>query len=151
MSKFGQRLFGGSGFIRWTLSTCILIFAVVLPLLVESWTPARLFFMTGVELMCLTLLAGFWLPSRYGHWAFRGLAGLVFLAYAAYLVYEFFFTDKPFRIAWRRSEDSPFNALLGFIIVGLPSLWYSLFGRFTLRPTPPESAEDIIESNNDAT
>jgi hypothetical protein len=148
MRKFGQTLFGGSAFIRWTLSPFVLIFAVVLPLLVESWTPARILLMAGIELMCITLLAGFWPPSRYGHWAFRGLAGLVFLAYAAYLVKEFFFTDNPIRIAGRRSEDSPFNALLGFIIIGLPSLWYSLFGRFTLRPPPPESSEGIIESDD---
>ena len=151
MSKFGQTLFGGSGFIRWTLSPFVLIFAVVLPLLVESWTPARVFFMAGIELICVTLLAGFWLPSRYGHWAFRGLAGLVFLAYAVYFVHEFFFTDKAFKFTGRRSEDSPFNALVGFIIIGLPSLWYSLLGRFTLRPPPPDSAEDIIESNDDDT
>ena len=123
----------------------------MLPLLVEIWTLARVLLLSGVELICLTLLAGFWLPSKYGHWAFRGLAGLVFLAYAAYLVHEFFFTEKPFRIAGRRSEDSPFNALLGFIIIGLPSLWYSLFGRFTLHSPPPESAEDIIESDDDDT
>ncbi len=145
MSQFGQTLFGASGFIRWTLTPFVLIFAVFMPLALDGWTPTRVALMVGMELMCVALLAGFWLPARIGHWAFRGLAGMVFLAYAAYLVDEFLFTDTPFRISARRSDASPFNALLGFVAIGLPSLWFALRGRFGLREEPSEeqlTAED---------
>lgn len=138
MSKFGQTLFGGSPFIRWALTPFVLIFAISLPLLMEDWTPTKVALFIGVELVCLTLLAGFWLPPRLGHWAFRGLAGLVFFAYAAYLVHEFAFTDTPFKASSWRGEASPYNALLGFIVIGLPSLWFALRGRFTLRAEPSE-------------
>src|SRR6185503_948165 len=103
MSNFGPTLFGGSGFIRWALSPFVLLFAVLMPLLVESRTPSSIGILVGMELMCVALLAGLWFPGRIGHWAFRILAGLVFCAYATYLVYEFVFTDQPFRVSGRRS------------------------------------------------
>ena len=141
LRNFGATLFGGSGFIRWSLSPFILLFAVFMPLLIEDWNPVRIALIGVTEYMCLALLAGFWLPAKYGRWAFRGLAGAVFLCYASYLVHEFVFTEKPFRFFERRSAASPGNALLGFIIIGLPSLWYVVTGRFTLRPMPPEEDE----------
>ena len=105
----------------------------------------------GMELMCAALLAGFWLPARIGHWAFRGLAGLIFLTYAAYVVYELFFTNTPFKISGRHSAASPFNALLGFLLIGLPGLWYSALGRFTLRQPPePEINENCIEPDDNS-
>ena len=101
-----------------------------------------------MEFLCVALLAGFWLPVRIGRWAFRSLAAAVFLVYAGYLIDQFFFSDTPFRLAESRSETSPRNALLGFVIIGLPSLWYALLGRFTLREPQPES--EIMESHDDA-
>jgi hypothetical protein len=139
---FTQTLFRGSPFLRWALTPFLLLFAVVMPLLLDNWTPGALAVMIGMELMCLSLLAGFWLPARIGQWAFRILAALVFLAYAAYLIHAFFFTHTPFKLAERRSEASPRNALLGFVLIGLPCLWFALKGRFTILPEP--SPEQLI-------
>ena len=136
MSTFGTTLFGGSRFMRWTLTPLVLLFAIVMPLVVEQWTLGKIAMIGGMELVCLTLLAGFWLPPRLGHWAFRILTALVFLAYASYLIHEFCFSGQPFRLTGRRSEASPRNALLGFVIIGLPCLWYTIKGRFSLRPDP---------------
>jgi hypothetical protein len=138
MSHFGEALFGGSRFVRWALSPFLLLFALVVPLLMDRWTQIRVVTVVGMEFMCIALLVGLWLPARFGRWAFRGLTGAVFLAYGAYLLHEFLLTDKPFRMFGSRGEVSPRNALLGFIIIGLPSLWFTLFGRFTLRPPPSE-------------
>jgi hypothetical protein len=154
MSLFGQTLFGGSRFIRWSLSPFVLLFAVLMPLAIEQWTPARVALMAVMECMCLALLAGFWFPARFGVWAFRGLAGAVFLSYTGYLIYEFCFSTTPFRLFQSRGEASPRNALLGFVFVGLPSLWYALLGRFTLRPPEPEQeageADDTGSADSDA-
>jgi hypothetical protein len=149
MSAFGQTLFGGSRFVRWALSPFVLLFAVVMPLLVETWTLKLGVMIAGMEFLCIALLAGSWLPTRIGRWAFRCVAGGVFAVYAAYLIHEFFFSDTPFRLVESRGEASPRNALLGFVIIGLPSLWYALFGRFTLREPQPEP--EIMESDDDAT
>jgi hypothetical protein len=149
MSAFGQTLFGGSRFIRWTLSPFVLLFAVVMPLLVEKWTLKLVAMIAGMEFLCVVLLVGFWLPAFIGRWAFRCVAGGVFAAYATYLVYEFFFSDTPFKLIEGHAEASPRNALLGFVIIGFPSLWYAFFGRFTLREPQPE--REIMESGDDAT
>lgn len=148
MNAFGQTLFGGSTFIRWALSPFVLLFAVVMPLLVEKWTLKVGGMIAGMEFLCLALLAGFWLPARIGRWAFRSLAGAVFLAYAGYLVDQFFFSDTPFRLVGSRAEVSPRNALLGLVIIGLPSLWYAIFGRFTFREPQPEP--EMMQSDDDA-
>ncbi|HEX5221353.1 MAG TPA: hypothetical protein VFZ59_17445 [Verrucomicrobiae bacterium] len=133
MSAFGQTLFANSPFLRWALSPFILLFAVVMPLLVEEWTLKLILMMAGMEFVCLALLAAFWLPAQVGRWAFRSVAAAVFVFYAAYLINQFFFSDTPVRLLESRGAASPRNALLGFLIIGLPSLWYALFGRFTLR------------------
>lgn len=148
MSAFGQTLFGGSRFVRWALSPFVLLFAVVMPFLVEKWTLKLGGMIAGMEFLCLALLAGFWLPARIGRWAFRSLAGAVFLIYAGYLIDQFFISDAPFRLVESRAETSPRNALLGFVIIGLPALWYALFGRFTLRE--PQRETEIMESHDDA-
>jgi len=149
MSAFGQTLFGGSRFIRWALSPFVLLFAVVTPLLVEKWNLKLAVMIGGMEFLCVALLAGFWLPARIGRLGFRCVGGGVFAAYAAYLIYEFFFSDTPFRLFESRGEASPRNALLGFVIIGLPSLWYAVFGRVTLRQPQPEP--EMRESDDDAT
>jgi hypothetical protein len=133
MSNFGQTLFGGSLLVRISLTPFLLLFAVVMPLAIQKWTPTAVAILVLLELMSIALLLGFWLPSRHRHWAFRGVAGLVFLGYTSYLVYEVFFTNMPFRLPHNRAESSPFNALLGLVLIGLPCLWYAVFGRFTLR------------------
>jgi hypothetical protein len=122
-----------------------------MPIAIPQWTPIRVVLMAGMEFICIALLAGFWLPARYGHWAFRGLAGMVFLSYLSYLVYEFFFSEVKFKLFERRGAASPRNALLGFIVIGLPSLWYALFGRFNLSSPPTESEIDEweIETEDD--
>jgi hypothetical protein len=153
MSPFGDTLFGGSPFIRWALSPFLLLFALAVPLLIDRWTLIRVVVVSGMELACLALLAGLWLPARVGFWAFRALTGSVCLAYGAYLLYELVLTDKPFRVLGRPGEASPRNALLGFIIIGLPCLGFTLFGRFTLGPPPPEAEldESVGEAEDDAT
>jgi hypothetical protein len=133
MANFGETLFGGSPFVRWTLTPFVLLFAVLLPFLIPGLTPTAVAITVGIEIMCLALIAGFWLPARFGRWALRVLAGLVFAADFIYLVYEFLFSDTPFKLVEARAKASPRNALLGFMVIGLPCLWYSLFGRFTLR------------------
>ena len=147
MKNYGETLFGGSGFIRWSLTPFVLLFAALMPLLINQWTPAGCVVMAFMEFLCVALLAGFWLPARFGHWAFRILAGLVFLAYVGYLIHESCFTDVPFKIFESDRKASPRNALLGFFIIGLPALWYALFGRFTFQK--PESKVETDKSDDD--
>jgi hypothetical protein len=137
MSKFGETLFGGSPFVRWSLTPFVILFALLIPMYIQQLTPFRIALIVGMELACCVLLAGFWLPERNGRWAFRALAGAVFLFYFGYFIDKFVLNDAPFKFFGRRAEASPRNALVAFIVIGLPCLWYALFGRFTFKPSTP--------------
>jgi hypothetical protein len=65
-----------------------------------------------VELISVAMRAGFWLPRRFGEWAFRSVAATVFLMYAVWLV------------------DQPSAAAPGFVIIGLLCLRYVIDGKF---------------------
>lgn len=123
------------GFMFWALAPFLLIFVVAMPFLVPERTLSAIIALIGVELFVILLLLGLFNPDRFW-WAFRGIGALVFAGYCAYLVSML--VEAGFRIAFipRRGEASLFNAILGFVIIGLPSLWYALFGRFTLRAEP---------------
>ena len=54
------------------------------------------------------------------------------LLFAAYAVDEFFFSGHRFTLAVRKSQPSPWNALLGLLIVGLPSLIFAMSGKGSL-------------------
>ena len=140
VSGFGETLFGGGPFIRWTLTPFLVLFVALMPLLIPSYTPLAIVVMIGMELACLALLAGFWLPRHFGRWAFRILAGTVFLAYVGYFIQEAFLSNKPFLD--NRPGASPLKALVGLFCIGLPSFWYALFGRFTVRPPRPDFESD---------
>jgi hypothetical protein len=46
-----------------------------------------------------------------------------------------------------RAESSPRNAILGFIVIGLPCMWYTIFGRFTLKDELASHGSDLKSSD----
>ena len=149
VSNFGRIVFSRRPFIIWALTPFLLLFAIAMPLLITEWTLGLVALMAGLELLSVSVLVGFWAPPRVAAIAFRTAASLVFVAYAAYLIAEFA-GDKPLRLSGARSDASPRNALLGFIIIGLPSLCYAALGRFTLRKPPPEDPdEDVVDDDDE--
>lgn len=131
--QFGETLFGGSRFVRWSLTPILLTFVSTLPFLVSKWTWEGVTLMAGLEIAGIALLAAYWLPAKYGRIAFRIATSFVFLGYALYLIDEVSFSETPLKLAGSRAESSPRNAVLGFVTIGLPCLWYSIFGRFSFR------------------
>ena len=125
MSEFGNTLFSGSPLIRWTLLPVLVLCAVLFGLIAFSSVLAREIVPALVSSVltvgCFTMTVALLFP-RCG-WAFRVVTGLVFVAYLSYMIYEWGF-DKADGIGWQssRSESNPRNALLGFIIIGLPCL-----------------------------
>lgn len=142
MSYFGSTLFSGSPFIKWTLSPVLVLFGVLFPFLIDVETLMQVAILMAMEVACFALLAGFWLPPPQAWWVYRFVALLVFCAYAAYFVHEVFFTDDPVKILESRGEASPRNALLGLIIIGLPSLGFAVFGRFGRQITEESEGDE---------
>lgn len=112
----------------------IICAAVFMPLAMSDWDVAKAIVIVLIEIAAVAMLAGFWLPERIGSVAFRIVAAIVFLGYTAYVVsvyQEWMCGEAP--LVGRKSQASPLMALLGTVVVGLPSLVYALKGRFTFR------------------
>lgn len=127
MPKVGDVLFGGSRFLFWTLAPVLLLFIVLTTVLHPRWSAESRSILFGLDLLALLMILALYNPKRF-HWAGRAAMGLVFLAFAAYLIDEIARGDS-----WHfgpRSEPTPLNALLGLLIIGVPCLRYTLLGRF---------------------
>jgi hypothetical protein len=145
MTNFGKTLFGGSRFIFWVLTPFIIIFMIVMTIIIPLVNPKlnsiqivliAFFWITGIS-----LIIGLFNPERYS-WAFRIVTAMIFLLFLGYTVYELWQHKGILPLLKARSEDSPINALLGLIIVGFPSLAYTVFGKFM-------SDEDFDDQKND--
>lgn len=90
----------------------------------------------GMEVVFAAMLGGFWLPARIGRACFRLLTAVVFLTCLCYVIDSFS----------TATDTSRFNALRALLIIGLPCLWYTVRGRFSLRP---EADEDEPFDDND--
>ena len=94
-----------------------------------------------MEAVFAAILGGFWLPSKIGRWCFRLLTAIVFLVYLI-LAIDVFSTAKQTPSARQGPvSPSPYKLLYGFLIIGLPCLWYSLKGRFSI--WPQATAEEL--------
>ncbi len=145
--SIGDVAFGGSRFIFWCLAPVLLISGVGLPFLLGDWTPQKVI-VTAAWTACSLLAIPALYDSKRFWWAARSVTGLIVLAYAAYVIHEFSFTDDEFGLTGPRSESSPRNAILGFFVIGLPCLWYTIFGRFQFRvDDDPEDATSEAEGD----
>lgn len=133
MSKFGKTLFGGSRFIFWALAPVLLFCGVSLPFLVAEWTASRVIFVSLAEALLFSLVLGLYDPLRF-RWASRCVTGVVFCAYLAYAVDVVFLSgESAAGNPGASSASSLRSSVAGFVAIGLPCLWYTIFGRFSLR------------------
>ena len=120
------------GFFFWSLSPPLLIFIIAMPFLIQKHDTPALLTLIALELEATLLLIGLFNPIRF--WlAFRGVGLGIFLAYLTYLIVSLQESGGTIRIPKNRAESSPFNAICGLIVFGLPGLWYAILGRLTWR------------------
>jgi hypothetical protein len=69
-------------------------------------------------------------PSRF-QWTLRAVAGVIALAYAAYATSEAvaWWHGKPFGPTASKASSNLRNALWGFVVFGVPSLFFLFKGR----------------------
>lgn len=126
-------MFGGSRFIFRALAPVLLCCGVALPFLVAKWDASRVIFVSLAEAFLLSLILALYDPLRF-RWAARCVTGVVFCAYLMYVVDEVLLGGKGAGVgSGVRSGPSPTRAVAGFVAIGLPCLWYTIFGRFSLR------------------
>jgi hypothetical protein len=127
---FGEIAFSGSRFIFWCLAPVLGVCAGV-PLLLDDWNITKIIAATGWSACCILAIPAIFDSQRFW-WAARGVTAIIFFCYLSYLITEAVLSGGSFTPT-RRSDASPYNSVIGFIIIGLPALWYTLFGRVTIR------------------
>lgn len=136
---------GASRFVRWSLSPVLVIFAVIISFqAVTCREEGRIPGMVICVVLVVTCIAGLLALWGVRH-AGRIVTGIIGAGYAAYLIQECF-VDFDGNWGWgaRRSETTPVNSILGFLIFGVPCLIYTIFGRFTIRPPLPNPAFEML-------
>jgi hypothetical protein len=135
--RFGEVAFSGSRFIFWCVAPILLVAAVGLPLTIRDWTPFNVMFTTAWIVGCSAAVLAIHDAGRFP-WAARTVTGIIFTAFLLYAVDAVLRSNEPLAPT-KRSEASPWNALRGLIAIGLPALWYTLHGRFSLRRDDPRA------------
>ena len=138
MANFGETLFENNRLLRWVLSPVLLLFLFSMPMMVDQWNPAKALLVGGMEAAGLLLLCVFWLPPELRHGASRLLTFLVFLAYGAYMADELFLAGN--------SGVGEMTALsiMGFFVIGIPCLWYAIFGSFRVKRGIRKGEEKVV-------
>jgi hypothetical protein len=141
--SFGDIALSRSRFIFWCLAPVLFLCGVGLPLMLDDWTPVKLMLTAAWSVGCFAAIFALYDARRFP-WAVRTVTGIIFLACVGYLIDQLVFSGKPLEPT-RRSEASPWNSIVGFIVIGFPALWYTILGRFSLRKPEAQAEQD----NND--
>ena len=132
MSAFGKTLFGGSRFVRWSLTPFLVVTALLMPLAGQKPETIGILILIGLEVVLVALLAGLWLPTALGRWCFRLVTAVVFSACLAFMIAVFSTVCRRKDVHWL------YEGVPSFLLIGIPCLWYTfcytLTGRFTFRP-----------------
>ena len=114
----------------WLLTPPMVLFTIFLWFVAaqEKLTGNQILIYSGITIITFGLLVYTISPKR-GWWGPRLVTFSIFVAYLSYLISEFVYTDHPFDPTVHHGAQSPFNALLGFFIFGIPSLLYTFSGK----------------------
>ena len=142
MSTFGKTVFGGSRFVRWSLTPFLMLTALLMPLASQKTETSGMLILIGLEVVLVALLAGLWLPATLGRWCFRLVTAVVFSACLAFMIAGFYISRQSSTTRRRVDKESPYKGVPAFVFIGLPCLWYTLKGRFSL--CPEVSQEELV-------
>lgn len=129
--------------LRWVLSPLLLLFSAVfvIPLLetVEEDRLAGTVICAGLIIACLAGVLALWGVPGTG----RIVSGIVALGFGGYLVHECFLDfDGDWGWGKSRSQATPINSILGFLVFGLPCLAYTVLGSSMLENKAEEDPEE---------
>lgn len=112
-----------------------------------EWTTAQVVLQVALTAVSFGLLVATVSP-RKGWWGLRVVTFVIFAAYLWYLIDMLWLSGEELEVTGRRSDATPFNALLGFLFFGVPCLLYTMWGSTwgRLGHVPPEETTrtDIV-------
>ena len=119
----------------WAGAPASVLCLLVLPLLPwGEWSATRSLCIAACAVVFFGLAPLALFDSRRFWWATRTLTGMIGFGYTAYFVYAWFLVDDASRMVGSRNGVSLRGpALASLFAFALPALWYTVFGRLTLR------------------
>ena len=112
-----------------------------------EWTTGPIVFQVALSAMTAGLLVATIWPDK-GWWGLRIVAFVIFAAYLWYLIDMLWLSGQELTVTGRRSQATPFNAILGFLFFGVPCLlytmWGSTWGRLGYRPPEKITRTDKV-------
>jgi len=116
-------------FIMWIIALFAVTMAVVMYTSsdTEGWTGQNIISQMAISSLAFGLLVTALAPQR-GWWGIRLAAFVIFASYFWYIIDQFLIQGSAVDLTVERSTKSPFNALLGLLIFGIPCLMFSLWG-----------------------
>ena len=141
---------GASPFVRWTLSPVLILVGVVIAFQIDNTLKegriAGTVFCVLFCLVCFCGLLALWGVPYVG----RIVTASIAISYIGYMFSEFFIDfDGDWGGGAQRSDTTPINAILGFIVFGLPCLIYTILGRFSFKPEEEIFEEDYFYEGDD--
>jgi cell division protein FtsW (lipid II flippase) len=149
MSNFGRTLFGGSRFIFWCVGPLSLlcglgcVIGAPFALAAKDWKAGTALVLLGICGVCLFLAL---LNSKRFLWAARVVTGIVALCYVLYFAETYFVEKQSLTPSQKKSEATPWNAIMGFVVIGLPCIWFTVRGRFRSEEGANQSSEPTVMS-----
>ena len=118
----------------WVGTPACLLCLLVLPILPwDEWSSTKSVCIAVCSIVFFGLAPLALFDSRRFWWATRTLTAMIFLTYAAYFIYEWFLPGAKVSPDNCKGAASPESALFSLFVFALPALWYTIFGRLTLR------------------
>ena len=113
----------------------------------DEWTTNRVIGQLGFSVIAFGLLITTLFPVR-GWWGIRLVTLTIFLTYSSYLIDQLWFSEETISLSGNFARPTPMNSVLGFLVWGLPSLFYTLWGSLSGRlhylPEAGASLSDVV-------
>lgn len=112
-----------------------------------EWEPGPIIVQVALSAISVGLVVATIWPEK-GWWGIRVVAFVIFAAYLWYLIDMIWLSGQAIEITERRSQATPFNAILGFLFFGIPcflyTMWGSTWGRLGHRSSEDVTRIDIF-------
>ena len=114
--------------VMWIVTPLVVLTAAFMYVITsDAWTTARIIGQVAFTTIAVGMVVATVAPNR-GWWGLRVVAFVIFATYLWYLITEFVINPNPLSFTESRYDPSLFNAVLGFLLYGVPGLIYSMRG-----------------------
>jgi hypothetical protein len=113
----------------WIITPLVVTFSIAMfmSFYYDGLTFGGMIFLMVIVAVAIGMIIATVFPKK-GRWGIKIVTFIISGAYLWYMIDQFIFTAGRIDPTVRQSTPSPFNALLGFLVIGIPCLLYTFAG-----------------------